>query len=702
MAIQPLICWNDDRYANLLGGVFGARNVVTSSEQLAAIDFDKSDFAGIIVLAELRWDNRGFSQLYGIEIVKSLLRAKKKLQFPVLFVSFFPLRRILLDNVNKRLTNQLIGAVGHDFWHLPAAPETLLTRLEKIAPLNDLQFADVFNNLCNLKGLVGGRIHEIQGQFRTLQNEPEKLRQQAESIFEKTLTEIASLLKGLKGVDELVQNLRTEFRKIFSNTDVSAEELQKFLNLSSAELTGLIVEDGEPAKAFDNIERELEKQPWKILLLDDEQASLNALHSAFGRRGIEFFTAQTVAEAEEIIGADIFNEITVVVADYRLLESIDGVEKHQPRQGYDFLLWLTTQSHMTHLVALSGLSRKFLLESFQKYNTRVDVYSKQDLHSTHAVNLFADSMLDRGKDVYKTLCSRPVVGNWESLKPFYVAHRQAVDYWQREQEINNRASHFVRQYQSLLESRDETQLLNPKLEELDLLSTELKGKNPLEKKYSEIFRKKLVARRIALWIHLNLKYEREQIYAVLTGNISPDRIVSKILEGRKDAAFDLQEEIRIDAGKKLVARAKDLFYTHLCLSLPVISQTLLVEEKNWLETEIGSSESGFKHSVESEVAYFVQIGLEHFFAANPEMLRKIRVVNKDLFTETGKPNLIGKKDARQMIISIAEVSMTISEKKKFELFRLVLAKNICANIIGDPGLVNNFLELLESFNEPVN
>lgn len=692
-----LILWNNGNYDKILSQVFGKQRVVTSAADLAALNLEQFSFSGAVVLVELLWDNHAYSQLYGIEIVKAVLRAQKKVKFPILFVSFLSFEHILLNKSgNKRLENQIVGAVGHDFLRLPLTSQNLLSRLEELPPLNELQFADVFNNLCNLKGLIRGRIHELQGQLCSLENAAVGPKKLAEEIFEKALDEITILLKDNSRASGRIRQFKEEFRTSSLYPDHSPKYIQEFLDRRGSELAALVEEDRNNGEKIQTVASRSENQPWKVLLLDDEPSSLLALQNTLENRGIEFVLAQTVDKAKKIITGDIYNEITVAISDYRLLEKTAGVERHQRQQGYDFLFWLATEDHLAHLIALSGLSRKFLLESFQKYNARIDVYSKQDLSGEHAVSLFVDNIQDRGHEVHEAVCSRPIVGDWKSLKPFYAAHRASTEYRLKEQEINARASRYIRQYEELLEHHDETYLLKPDLDRISELTTKLAGKKSNDSRGMEALYSKLVGRRIALWLHLKLGFSRNEVFAALKGQLSPATILLEIESELKDAnqTYDekLAEELKVKVHKKYKDNSTNLITTNLAISFPVASNELLIEERYWLQKEIGVRSFDSPFSLSRQIPYFVQIGIEQFLEVAQQVAAKLRERNKN-FTRSGKLVLVGFEEANDIIKNVHQLISSESEKKHFQDLLKVLNQNIKANV-GDNPLSQEFLSLV--------
>jgi hypothetical protein len=670
-----LIIWNDDGYAVKLRAEFGTENVVTSQGRLEAVDFRARGYAGIALLAELNWGGEDYAKLSGIELAKLVLRARMKLRLPVLFLSFLPLRRLRLNPLGvELLERQIVGAVGHDYIRLPAAPREWRSRLSTMPPMTELQFTDVFNNLCNVKGLVEGAIHKMQGQFREQAGQPVDGRK-AEEVFEKGLAEILDLLGGSARGAESRRRLPAEFRRALAS---GPEAVQDFLSMCGEELKSLVVDEGSPAVRPGAPGRD--PLPWETLLLDDEPSSLAPLVKALKSRGVRCHVATSVGEAQTLVAEDEFNRILVAVSDYRLLESEDGVERHQRRQGYDFLYDLASQDRLTHLIALSGLSRKFLLESFQKYNTRVEVYSKQDLNDAGAINIFAETVLDRGQEAYEALCSRPLVGDWRSLRSFYYAHRQANDYIMREREIGERARRFILQFYDLHDG-DGARPVPPFADVLDDLTADLAGKSPtLDAKALRAFQNKLVARRIAIWLYLQEGCERDMIYAVLSGHLTPATIYREIERAAIEQS-PTDDPNWIDKAKKKAKDKFDLRVTHLLttrlgLSFPVSSHEMLVEEKRWLEYEMGVKDFGNTLEATEQIHYFVHVGVEKWLEVHADLVERVSAAAKSVVTKTGKPVITSLGHAKEALEAIRAVLPDKEQERHFD----GLLKSIITNV----------------------
>lgn len=651
MTKKALILWNPGSFADRLRGKLGADCVATSEAALLATEFQ--NYSGAVVLAEVGWGQERLSDLGGVAVVRNILRAKLKLRLPVLFVSFLSPRQIRLGaDGNEILNRQIVGAMGHDYLDLPSTPRQWVKKLSEIQPLTNLQFADVFNNFCDVRGLISESVHKLKNQCRTafIQPEPEvgrRLRGQVVKVFD----EIVELLGGTQGASLTRDQLLSEVD--FEVADERA--IQTFLTHSEGKF-GLLIAD-EDGAARPPAVGSAERLPWKVLMLDDEPETLLAIRKALAVRGVDSLVARTVAEAERLVTADTFNELLVVVSDYRLFAGAGGVERLQRRQGYDFLFELSQRNRLTHLIALSGLSRKFLLESFQKYNARVDVYSKHDLGDSGAVNLFADAVVDRGRETYEALCSRPLVGEWPALKPFYAAYRQAEDYRQREAEISGRARRFVVQYQSLLESRDEADRLMPGLEVLENLSAKMKNRSPQQHPEAvEYFKNKLIARRIALWLRLTLGYDSKQILAALRGHMTPE----SYLQALKSRDGSDEEEAR----KTYSEHIKSYLTTSLCLSFPNTAENILVEEQQWLASEVGGDDWDRPLGVDRQIAYLVHIQVEMFFDAHLELLGELKKKSADVSPKSGRPVVTGIRAAKEVLEAVSRIVSTSQQRAR--------------------------------------
>lgn len=667
-----LVVWRRDLFADSLGAQFGARNVVTSEETLMKALGKGNKYEGVVVLTELGW--RDGSRLDGIELVRTIIRPRLKSRLPVLFVSFLSRHQIVIDAKGReRVDRKLLGAVGHDLERMPITPTQLLAKLGTIEPLNELQFVDVVNNLCDVRGLLGEVIHSIQGKFRDLKVNQVPVNDPAiRSALQQSLQEIANLL----GNSEEVEIKQDEILRSFDREVVGgATDLDAFLIARGEELKSLVLDDAEIQQSLP-----VRPLPWTVLILDDEPLGLTPLLQTLEKRGIRYVVSSSVHEAERLIESDFFNDIVLAISDYRLHENVEDIQRQQRRQGYDFLFELTQQDRIIRLVALSGLSRRFLLESFKRFNTRVDVFSKNYLRTEGALNLFADTVLDFGNEAYASLCSQPTASGWAALRPLYLAHRASQDYKEAERIIAERARLFVLRIEEIYQSPDQGLLLNSSLEELDDLQSDLKVKHSISAALLKRLRNKLVARRIALWLFFVKDFEPIKIYAALTGRLDLAGMLEEIkddLRLKGDVANpNWAAEIDQKARTRLEDRAKPLL-NKLALALSEFPLGLLVEEKQWFKYDMGIGNLYDRTELKDQVFYFVQLGLDRWTQVCPDSVPELR--KRKAWPSKGTPRITSWGDARRIIKAMND-ALTNMHASQFRGLVKNIRLNISANV----------------------
>lgn len=671
-----LVIWEGGRYARSLESLFGAGNIVTTPEELSEkIRRDRSekinsggDYDGVILPAELRWGGARLSHLAGVDLAKSVLRARYRLKSPILFVSSLPLKRIA-----EAPERQLIVAVGHDHIPMSAHPREWVGKIDSMSPLNDMQLADVVANLCDLRGLIGEAVHRIQGELRSMLEAGGEVAVPAMSgKIEAGLDEIVNLLgRGIEATSKKQSIIRRFLEEIIEKNrpraavafvEGAGEEMKSLAAASEKDYGACTERGAEPG--------DCRSLPWRALILDDEPESLRPILEAFDRRGINYEVVENVADAEAVVDGDVGNGIAVAVSDYRLFELVDGVRRQQRRQGYDFLIGLARRDRLIGLIALSGLGRRFLLESFQRYSSRVAVFSKNDLAPPEAVNLFADSVLDLGNDTYDSICSQPHAKAWASLKPFYRAHRGAPDYGSAEHEIGERARAYALKIEEVLNGEEYLLIQNPPLIRLTGLTTEMAEKDPADRDVMRTFRQKLAARRIALWLYFCKGFKAIRIYAALNGTLDLDNLLQgklQELRGRAGGKMDV-EALSRRAWDKIDSSAKALINTHLALSLSDFPSGLLVEEKRWLKSEMGVDIYDVEEMV-SQVGYHVKVALEGWSKSNPYLAKELSK-RTDLFTAGGIPLVTTFADAKRLLNVVYDALKSRSnpeEKRQYNL-----------------------------------
>jgi len=566
-----LFIWNKDKFSESYKKSFGQKSVICSASDLN--DLDLLSIKGIVLLCELSWDENGndklLSDFYGIELAKRYLRIIMHLQIPILFVSAKH-KSYFVENPK----NMIIETVGHDFIKLDSLNLDTVSDLfgrGNLKALNDIQLADIQSNYCNLSGQIGEVAHRTKGRIASLIHEPEiDLQTKLQNIYNTLntgLTEICQLL----GNSIVALTVRDHLLDQFNKGIILSQDLTRagtFMQ-QHEEVLRALADETEVTPQPIAIDR-----PWRALVLDDEPSSLELIIDSLHANGVTTIVCSHVDEAQIVIEEDEKNGnfISVLISDYRLFEP--DTTRHQSRQGYDFLLDTSQRDRFTAFVALSGLGRQFLLESFRKYNLRVEVYSKDDLRSSErARQVFAENIVQLGEEIHKTLLSQPVVGlaRWSNqLKPFYLAYRNSVRYTQHEQDIRKSARRYVLTVKNIFDDTDQNRLQLSVVTPFPGLRTKLKSLE--NKKDVDVFLKILEVRRIAIWLLITQEYDKKTVYAIIN-------------DGNLDSSY-LNTEDPIE-NNTIKGNVTGLLNTDLCISTKEFPEGLLVEEVAWLKYDMG-------------------------------------------------------------------------------------------------------------------
>lgn len=459
-----------------------------------------------------------------IEFIKYKRRVERYKE-PVIFTSNHK-----LDDFLSKPNNKILRAIGHDFLRLPYTDEDIENIESHISPLNDIQLQDIIINFCQLKSAVRDGFHVFKGNLREIMGKPFPDNEKHDlliSEFEKYRKE---LLREVCDYKALID----EFNRIISfyePSDISS--IEKILSIQEESLACFLPDDD------DEIEQARNKSiHWKILFLDDKPDELQKIFSLLEERGIEYEIATSCQSAKQIISNDHMNRITVVVSDYRLYDNNDDhlVPRMQQEQGYDLIMWLCNQVRYNALVALSGLSKWFLFDSFRKQNISVKVYSKNGLLGG-GTSLFVDDLEYLGTQYDDIVSNQPQASLWKKpklkkngdiesheLNKYYIYHRNCKDYLAKENEINRIAEQLAREAEFAMDKSANFNF-GATLSISKGCTTTMKG-DPL-KEYS-IFSKKLLQRRVFYYLFLK-GFEIDAIVKLLhkgnmNENVSDDMI----------------------------------------------------------------------------------------------------------------------------------------------------------------------------------
>lgn len=571
------IIWNNTKYAEQLSGFFGYKNVITSPENFPDLIKNWSQYNSLIVLCELNWTSKGAStklqHLQGIELVKELRRTHD-VTLPVLFVSFFPLIKIFTAE------REILTAIGHEFYQLPAKPEDLKSLLQKDSfeeetkrKLSPMELNDIKSFYCSKEGVLSHELHSLNKYlnldinkknygsiYSDLQNTIKKIHElflvdAVEALFQFESTYQTLSKENINEAVEFIKRLGNSLQnKYGNNSDVTANE-------SNTEIF-----------------------KWKVLLLDDEIDDQHKLVKTMNASGINVICADNASDAKNILIGDWQTEqsIMAVIADYRLYEKGSKVKKHQKIQGYKFLKDISASDHLIRLIAFSGLPRKFLLNSFKHYNLRTEVKSKMDyLSDDHSMQMFCNEIIEIAEENWEAIEALPskCEGFKNTLQTAYILFRSSPAYSKMEAIISKDSSELIKILKdknfkvplnlefigSTFESNKKASKLGDEKKEFSYPEKYLKNPDA----YFNRFRIYLVGRRIALWIYIAGK--KGLIPTIET------RMIAELLTGNKYATQ--KEEYSEGAYRQI-------FSTNLGIKFEDFPTNITIEERRWLQYDM--------------------------------------------------------------------------------------------------------------------
>lgn len=495
------------------------------------------------------------------------LRRVEKIKSPILFRSTNDLATIL-----KFPNSNIINAIGHSF-HQITKPQEYNEAIKDLNPLNDVQLSDIIINYCGVRSALSNTFHEFKNDIKAIKHK--------EIIDKLKVTEIKKIVEKYKEIliREYPDNstLLSEYNRItglFKENDL-------------ATIGHLLIDDKSLAITIpteeEDVPKELVQYSWEVLLLDDNLLEIDDVIKEIESRNINVHKVQTVQQAKEIIENDTNNKITVAISDYRLYkDSTQEVKIMQSEQGYDFLIWLSHQNRYTARIALSGLSKQFLMDSFRKYSANVKVYSKTDL-VYNGVKIFVDDVIESGNYFEEVKNSIPTASNWKHLKPYYIAYKKLPNADSIENYIAQKANEIIEAIKHQIDLKtyrseiDKWQQCKDYIIDCKVGDTQSNFDNAKYKEISEenldSFYAKLINRRVLIYFLIYDIIDKEVLSWLLHNGA-----VSK--EGNLPDAKSQQDN------KKQV-------FTNQSLKESDIPLNILLEEKQWLSS-IGININGYK------------------------------------------------------------------------------------------------------------
>lgn len=552
-----LILWNKNSFSEQLAAAFGSRNIITDAEDFTASAKDFGNYDATIVLCELNWTSKGKSSnlqdFSGIEIVKELRRVHN-LSIPILFTSFLPLNQLFNSE------REILTAIGHGFLSLPATPKEFTNYLKshftdksgKVQKLSVMELNDIKSFYCSKEGILSHELHALNHYLNF------------NITAENHNTTYAELLQTIRRIHELFlvdathaeMAFQVAFPKLAQNN--ISDAVSHIVRLGNE----LLKNYGESEGNSSTIEKSGDKYRWKVLLLDDQIDKEHDLVKQMQANNIQVICVDNADDAENELKKDWKkdNAIMVVIADYRLFENINGIKHHQKVQGYQFLKNIATSDHLVRLVALSGLQRKFLLNSFKHYNIRTEVKSKTDyLNTKETRQLFCEEIIELAEENWEAIEALPTkcAGFEKYLKDAYKEFRLHPDYNKMESNISITAKEYVWEIQQQIALGEEI-----RIGDIDLTRSPFQKKKDSQTAYLKRLENYMIARRISLWLYSN--YKKRGLYV-------DNNVVARILVN--------DNNYKPNECRQLITQA-------LGLNLRDFPVSITIEERRWLHYDM--------------------------------------------------------------------------------------------------------------------
>ncbi len=598
-----------------------------------------------------------------IEYAKYLRRIEKNNE-PIVFTSFLSANEILLKS-----NTQIITAIGHGFIQLPYTKEKYEEVVNDLEPLNEIQLQDIIINFCRIRSSISEGFHIFKGRLREIKGMDISLVEKVSLLNEEFVKFEKELIRDVGKYPEII----TEYKRVISQFNPDDIDSIDLIDLENEETFSKFL----PADEIDNEELVREKKSWKILFLDDKPSELQSILQVLEIKKIGYEIATSSQQAKAFIEADKqSNKISVVVSDYRLFEAdAKGISKPrmQKEQGYDFLLWLSKQDRHNAMVAMSGLSKWFLMDSFRRNRINVKVYSKTGL-GTGAAKFFVDDIEYLGTQYNEVVNSQPRAVNWKNdtvknekiishaLKPYYVYHRNNDEYLTAENTINQLAEKVARELEFAIDKSSNFNFASLVSIQGNATKT-MKG--DVEKEYPD-FQLKLLQRRVFFYLILK-GFDKDAISKMLhKGDVQTEMSDSMI----KQIPSMLAIQTETDIPYRLLVEEK--YFLHHYMNLPIYNIAELMDQTYSIINAVLSKHlKNNKAITKSLKNYYVENDNQISFGA--VSMTEVHVVLDKII----KGKILQNNEALHLIIEVNEVIGNI------------------AALLPDKSLLNNSLKQLD-------
>lgn len=579
----------------------------------------------------------------GIEYIKYKRRVESYIE-PVIFTSFYPKDEILISIPRSTI----IDAIGHNFLQRPYSPKQFEKVKSETRKLNEIQLRDIVINFCEERSALRQGFHDLKGKLRSI-------KELNENLVEKT-----------QKITNELNNFKKELSKDYSDYPRVIDEFARVANLfepSNIESVDYILNENEESfSKFIPVEDDLknnklsENQDWEVMFLDDRPSELTSIFKELSKKQIKFHVAETFNNAQEIINKDIYNKILVVVSDYRLFK-IDTPTRMQEMQGYDFLIWLSQKPRYNSLIALSGLSKWFLLDSFRRSNINVKVYSKNGL-AGGGIKLFFDDIEHLASRQLEVIHSQPKGSHWKEgksgknpsfpLKPYYIFHRNHKDYLKNEDDINKKCEKIARELEYALDNNSNFNFASISSIKGGI-STTLSSN--FENDYAH-FLKKLMFRRLYYYLQLKGLNKNSIIKLLHKGDIEADVKSGMINQLLNNLAIQTETDLPYNI------LIEEKYFLNDYMQIPIFSMARMMDQSHSIINSFLSDHLSDSDRLLKDLKRFIISKDARSFVKTVSLSETntvLKIISEILYSE-GKADLLNK-----LLISIITVYQSLND-----------------------------------------
>ncbi|MDR1583053.1 MAG: hypothetical protein LBS55_07335 [Prevotellaceae bacterium] len=446
-----------------------------------------ANYSRIIIFAELLWQDKKYTDFYGIDIAV-LLRLRLKALAPVCILSFLP--KDYFEKFNEIKYN-VLRARGTCFKQLPIGFVDVEKTVSLVTPLSVATLTYLSTLLVDIRHIVDVLRHDLR-----IDNDNDKICNSLKKIEQLSTTNIYPKLQKLaKGIVSAHYN---------SNADDFYSLTKELINALNIHLQNT----KQDKSVADNLAKN------RVLLLDDNINDLNWAKDALSPY-FEVISFQDALEAKACIEQDTKNELSAIICDWQLLKPYS--REHQDLLGFEVLDYASKR----------GFYALFSLTSTDDFSIReIDAHLNfehlpiiKDFQKGDALwKMYVPIIQQKIDRVLYQIASIPTGARWKTPKikgtksyhEQYLLIDKSIDWYSFEYRVSQMATNLWDYYQPFIKSRYSAE---ESLNDKGIMINNLENL--------------LIARRIylALWFSYTNKIKEDKnryIYCDLNSNSDPD------------------------------------------------------------------------------------------------------------------------------------------------------------------------------------